>query len=233
MYKQHPGLFLGYAAWLLLPYAGLVLLHMSGVNSELGNVLASFFLFAQAFFMIWITLLFPLMVKELVDHKKLQNPLQQKMWKLLPSAIFVALLETAVVLGGLLLLVIPGIVFAVWFMFALPSVLLDGTKGVQALTLSRALVRGRFWRVAWLGFGGPSVILLAYVLLTNLVIALFTLIGNVSTETLLALPPPLWVDIVTYVAEIFFLPWVLIYGTLLYLDVKEVKSTSTLDPLAE
>lgn len=48
---------------------------------------------------------------------------------------------------GLLLLVVPGFIFFVWFVLAGPVVEVEGRRPVAALRRSRELVRGSFWRV--------------------------------------------------------------------------------------
>lgn len=64
------------------------------------------------------------------------------------SYIFITILTALAVVGGLILLIIPGIMFMVWFSFA-PYVLINEEKrGTEALSRSRELVRGRFWQVA-------------------------------------------------------------------------------------
>lgn len=64
-------------------------------------------------------------------------------WKLIAVDIVFGL-ATAV---GLLLLVVPGVVFFTWFALAGPVVELEGTGVRAALARSRRLVRGRFWTV--------------------------------------------------------------------------------------
>ena len=223
MYRKHAGLFAGYAAWLLLPYAALVLLHLTG--DPTGGFLATLFLVVQAFLLVWMMLLFPLIAYEIACGKKRLSPdaLQQKLQRLLPSAMFVALIETAVVLGGFILLIIPGLIFTIWFMFATLSVLFDETRGMRALAFSRELVRGRFWRVAWLGICGPFVIFLCYLFVVNLLVTVFATAGQMSLETITTNPPPLWIDIVAQLGEVFTLPWLAIYATLLYMHVRETK----------
>ena len=54
-----------------------------------------------------------------------------------------------IIVGGSLLLIIPGLIFAVWYYFFLYAVVLDNMQGMSALSLSRTLVRGRWWRMAW------------------------------------------------------------------------------------
>lgn len=50
-----------------------------------------------------------------------------------------------IVLGGYVLLIIPGIILTVWYTYALPCVI-DGDRGVKALSNSKSLVKGRFWK---------------------------------------------------------------------------------------
>jgi hypothetical protein len=61
--------------------------------------------------------------------------------------IAVDLLFSAMVLVGFVLLIVPGIVFLVWFSLAGVVVKLEGRSAIDALRRSRELVRGSFWRV--------------------------------------------------------------------------------------
>lgn len=58
------------------------------------------------------------------------------------------LLYSLAVLGGLLLLVVPGLIFAVWYSQATYAAVEDGLSGLAALRRSRQLVRGHFWDTA-------------------------------------------------------------------------------------
>lgn len=53
------------------------------------------------------------------------------------------------VLGGLILLIVPGIVLAVRYSMAFPAAVLDGARGKDALDRSKELVQGRGWAVFW------------------------------------------------------------------------------------
>jgi hypothetical protein len=66
-------------------------------------------------------------------------------WPILVTSIIVPLIT----IGGLLLFIIPGIIFSIWFSFALTSVVLDGKKPKEALTYSKSLVMGRWFQVLW------------------------------------------------------------------------------------
>jgi len=54
-----------------------------------------------------------------------------------------------VVTGGLMLLLIPGIIFIIWFMFAAYILILEDTGGLNALLKSREYVEGHWWGVLW------------------------------------------------------------------------------------
>jgi hypothetical protein len=56
-------------------------------------------------------------------------------------------LVTAVVIAGALLLIVPGLIFFVWFAFVAPSIEIEKRGLWDAFRRSRELVRGRFWIV--------------------------------------------------------------------------------------
>ncbi|MFA5128207.1 MAG: hypothetical protein WC457_04395 [Patescibacteria group bacterium] len=64
-------------------------------------------------------------------------------------AIYTAVLVCLAVLGGTLLLIIPGIIFSIWFCFSYLAVIFDEKRGVAALTESKKMVSGRWWKILW------------------------------------------------------------------------------------
>lgn len=70
-------------------------------------------------------------------------------WRIMWSYLWVAFLVQFVTTGGVILLVVPGILFAVWFSMAIFVLVGDDIKGMGALLRSYAYVRGRWWRVTW------------------------------------------------------------------------------------
>lgn len=64
-------------------------------------------------------------------------------------ALITSLITSLIVVAGLVALVIPGIVFAVWFAFAVYLTILDGLRWRDALRASRALSAGRWGAVLW------------------------------------------------------------------------------------
>jgi hypothetical protein len=76
--------------------------------------------------------------------RSLRKALTGMFWRLA----VVSLLQTVVFLVGLVLLVIPGLLFAVWFAFAPVAVVLDEASGTGALKRSKELATGHHWRTA-------------------------------------------------------------------------------------
>ncbi len=63
-------------------------------------------------------------------------------------ALFSSLLAGLIFIGGTLLFIVPGIVFAGWYLFVVYEVVFDQKRGLAALRGSKALVAGRWWHVA-------------------------------------------------------------------------------------
>ncbi|HOX30378.1 MAG TPA: hypothetical protein P5080_04525 [Candidatus Paceibacterota bacterium] len=66
-----------------------------------------------------------------------------KIWDFAWIACLVGLIE----LCGYLLLLVPGIIFSIWFSFATIVFLFENEKGMNALLKSREYVRGKWWNV--------------------------------------------------------------------------------------
>lgn len=94
----------------------------------------------------------------------------QKAWSLLLSMLWVAFLTGLAVIGGSLLLIIPGIYLAFALTFSQTVLVDQGIRGTQALAASRALVKGRWWATAGRMFTGGFVF--------GLLIAVCTGIGS-------------------------------------------------------
>lgn len=73
----------------------------------------------------------------------------QKAWKLLIPGILAALLTALITLGGLILLIIPGLYLGMLLFFSLHAVVIEGKKPMDAVHASKELVQGRWWQVFW------------------------------------------------------------------------------------
>lgn len=66
----------------------------------------------------------------------------------IPSYLALAILTGVLVLLWSLLLIIPGIIFSVYYSFAVYAFFFEGQKGIKAIKRSKALVKGYWWPVA-------------------------------------------------------------------------------------
>ncbi|MFH1253083.1 MAG: hypothetical protein V1664_02000 [Candidatus Uhrbacteria bacterium] len=228
LYKKHFKLLAGYAAWLLLPYAAMVLISLSTANNLFLDTLITLCNVAQGLVGLWLVILIPLLIRDLIKTEKISITNQQtKVWQILPSVVFVALLEALVILGGFILLIVPGIIFWVWFSLSQMAAILDNKKGTAALSFSRELVRGKFWPVLWRLLIGPAAIVLTATVISGLIIMGLALITGSSFDTVFGPTPPLWADIIATVLETFVMPLVAVYMTLLYLDITKNKTVES------
>lgn len=110
----------------------------------------------------------------------------------LPLLLTLSLLALVTFLGYLLL-IIPGIIFSVWFTFVIVIMINENVWGLAALKSSRNLVKGRFWKVA--GYSAFCLVLtfiysLAVSLLTSIIPGakwigqLFSSILNIPIQTI-------------------------------------------------
>ena len=90
-------------------------------------------------------------------------------WQRIWSMAWILSLAGAIISAGFMLLVVPGIIFAVSLMFALYPLYADGTRGMDAVMASRRYVKGRWWNT----FGK-----LLLIWLIALVLQLIPLVGS-------------------------------------------------------
>lgn len=93
--------------------------------------------------------------------------------KMMPL-LWIGIITGLAVLGGLVLLIIPGIIFAIWYSFASYILFTEDKRGVAALQASRYYVKGNLGRV----FGRGIVIGLCLIVFSIVV----DLIGNIFTD---------------------------------------------------
>lgn len=215
-----------YVSWLLLPFAGFVAVQFIP-DENISLLLGSILTLVELLVYIWLTIFLVRIFDQLADKKEPDyTALQTTVWPTVYPLLIVGAIEFLTILGGFVLLIIPGLVFAVWFTFSQISVILDGKRGIEALSFSRSLVQGRFFEVAAYVLTGPLVILLAYAGVTAAVILLAT--GG-STELVAAFfneDAPLWYVIFDTLLQIFItFPLIQIYGVLVYKTVKKLERT--------
>jgi hypothetical protein len=128
------------------------------------------------------------------------------------------------VLIGSLLLVIPGIILFVRYIFASPVVVLEHTAYSSALRRSRELGRGYWWRILFAYLIGQVVIFILYIGLSIALWILFNLleVPDISVQTIF--------DVAT---TLVFTPVGCIYTVLIYYDLRIRKEALNLDTIRE
>lgn len=155
LYRSHAKLFIAYMGLLFIPAAISIILSIWGTlnyaNGSVAFILLAILFAAVYISSAWISLAFlRVMVKayEGVHPAPIQMELKAAVHLLIPS-LWVAILTALYVLGGFLLLIIPGIIFTVWYGFTFYTVAIDGKRGTEAMRASKLLVKGRWWSVVW------------------------------------------------------------------------------------
>jgi hypothetical protein len=134
------------------------------------------------------------------------------------TPLFFAILLAAVGIAlGLLLLIVPGIYLAVRWFFVPQAVVLEDARGTGALTRSSVVVQGFWWRT----FGLVIMVNLAAALPGLVLAAPFTAIAS-STDR------AVWSMVGTICAEAVTAPFVALFSTLLYYDLRARRAEATI-----
>jgi len=227
LYRQAFNVLIGYSAWMIPPYLLLVALMLLVPQDKiLTDYVLIYVLISiiQGIVVVWVTNALTLTINKLSKKEACDaDEINHQSWQLVVPLLMVALLGTLVILGGFILLIIPGIIFAIWFSFAQISVILDNKRGTDALSFSRSLFSGRFLPMLRRVVIGPLLIAIVHILILAFVIGIgFVFSGNI--ELVLEQEVfPIWPDILENLLTVFMLPIYLIYWTLLYRSVKESK----------
>lgn len=126
----------------------------------------------------------------------------------LGPVLVVSLLSGLIIFGGLLLLFIPGLIFAIFLAVAIPALVVEDLHGTAAIGRSWNLVKGNFWHVL-------GTIIVAG-LITGVIGAIFTAIGG--DNFFLS-----W--IFGSIGSVLTVPFSALVAVLLYVDLR-VKSES-------
>lgn len=100
-------------------------------------------------FGLWSSLALTLAIKSLWKDS-VSLPWKEAYQKTLPKIwpmIYTSALVSLVILGGSILLIIPGLIFTVWYSFSAQEILFDDQRGLGAMRASKQLVVGRWWSI--------------------------------------------------------------------------------------
>lgn len=159
LYKQHTKLFLKYTFLLfIVQFVAAVIAYFWKLPFILNSatafiILAIFTLLyiAAQLASIWFSIALIRVIASCylnLPNPDLKTVLEHSRQLIIQGFIAIVLASLATV-GGFVLLFVPGIIFGLWFLFSLHAVSIDSETGLQALSKSKQLAKGRWWPVFW------------------------------------------------------------------------------------
>jgi hypothetical protein len=188
-------------------------------NAIDGSVFAALTMLAGLIYLVGMIWAFAALLNKV---HKLDEPMTLKQAFMSAKPLIVPLIVVGFLAGlfsliGFLLLVIPGIIVAVWLSFSYYIVVNENKTGMEALKASKAYVQGYWWPV----FGR----LILVVIIVAVLSGVFSTIFGFFDKNLGAL--------VNGIISLALAPFVLLYQYNLYLDVKRVKGGTPSEVVAE
>jgi len=182
IYKKNFKLFLFIILIIYLPI-NIILNLVPGTSETFGGVMAYLRLtqILELVLGIIATMAIAYAVNKIVNHKK------PELWESIKSALLVwdkailtALLAGLILIVLYLLLIIPGIIYSVYYTFALYTVILKDKKYKKALDYSKSIVKGRWWRV----FGIIIVVTLLFSFVAGIISSPIAIYENYITNVI-------------------------------------------------
>ena len=214
IYKRRLGTFLGI---ILIPILIMTLLPSKFAAGGVGFQIVSAILFSVVIFIsqAWGQIALIYAIKDSQEGIGITESYRRGWHKIL-SYLWVLLLAGFITFCGLLLLIVPGIIFSVWFSLAVFVLIAEDLTGINALLKSREYVKGRwgsvFWRILFIG--------------------LFSLLLSfVSIFIFKFLKIPFAREINQFVMGLILTPLVMIYSFLVYKNLKVLKGEFVFSPI--
>lgn len=196
----------------VLPLSGVsYAILLGGKGKALSVLIAAPFIIVAVFAFLWsfavmTQILIAATQDKAVSIMEAHRMIRSRIWPFI-GAYFIYLL---VVTGGTVLLVIPGIIFAVWYSQT-RFIVLDQTVGVkESLSMSRRYVKGHGWSVFFRYF----LIMFIGLVLSAILEALFSRFSSAGSLTLSTM--------LMSVFDIFWTSFALVYGFELYRQLKAI-----------
>jgi hypothetical protein len=225
LYKNNFQLFMKIIVWLLIPTAIMSLLSAIKISPVAVIPINLLFFLVSLFLGLFISIAITITIdallkKEKVDLKTIYNLSYSKIL----SYLWVSILAGLAMILGTFLLIIPGLIFAVWFSFSAYVLVLENVKGAAALKASKNLVKDRFWPVLWRWFAPYAV----YLILTTFAIVIsIYLIGFALGVPATGFDEvtPWWSSLISNVVYLVLWPIFVNIGVILYQSLKKEKGS--------
>ncbi len=128
-------------------------------------------------------------------------------------------LYSLIVLGGLILFIIPGMLWGVLYILAPYAVIIEGTSGRAALSASRALTEGKNIFIYVFGFG-----VLFFLVISTPLFLITLLVGVMLGDPMIGFvaPKPEWARTIELLGQIPHETFFIIFNVLLYKSLRKV-----------
>lgn len=231
LYKKNWRSLLAYLLLLLLPsivlsILGVISLFLTAyvpASALLNNLIILLIVAAGVVFALWASIALAQTLKKLAqnqpagDWRAVFVDNSRYLW----PVIYTSALVAVIIFAGAMLLIIPGIIFGVWYSFVFYQVIFEDKKGVGALKESKKLVMGRWWAILW-RLLVPAVVFGLFAILINYLLDLpfYFIFGPGSTITKITN------NIVSSLINVAVSPLTALATILLYLNAKETLSAA-------
>lgn len=237
-YRKFPKLMMGFIALLFLPsfFVGITKFSLDLVKlvyGGMGTVIVFWILgsILMSLLSLWFSLAYILAIADIDNNsapQKISAYLKKSRGFIVP-AFGLGLIVGLIVLGGFILLIIPGILFSIWFVFVLQARVLDQKRGMTSLSASKTLVNGNWWGVFWriaLSIFLVSIIIRIFGSILNNIFQIN--FNNLTFQSLTIFS--LIVTILIAFVQAAMTPFATAIPTILYLDLKRRKALPV-DPM--
>ncbi len=233
-YRTHPKVILKFTLLFFLP---IFVVELAGFSVDLisivyGIVPTGALLFivgaiCMSLLSLWFTISYIQALADMDEGRPLQATKEylKKTARLILPVFGLSFLVGLIVVGGFILVIIPGIIFSIWFTFVAQARVLDKKKGVSALGFSRTLVKGNWWGV----FGRIVVGILAVLAIMAVYQSIVNMFSHFDVDTLTFQKLTVFsfiLTIITSAVQAIVTPFASGIPTILYLDLKKSKPAS-------
>lgn len=187
----------------------------------------------MALLSIWVVIRLMQASLNIVDEKKelLSAEDSGKTWNFFWPLLITGLLQLLIILGGSLLLILPGIYLAVALAYSPLSIIDRNLKGMEAIKASYRLVKGRWWSVVWRETAAGIIFALGMMIVLGLVQSLISLVAlgpagiTAVADTTSASPMyQATMDLFTSIAEAATMPIFIILRAIIYRALQKTQS---------
>lgn len=222
IYKQHFFDYLRLLVWLLVPAVLSSIVFILPISPLSQRITDGALGTIAALVSLWLSVVLVDLTLSYVKGVTIKKYTAWNMFWRIIDLIMISLLQGAIILFGLLLFIVPGIIFWIWFSFARYAVLIDNkSPGSESLINSKKMALGRFWQIAWRWIGSYVYFGIFFGLI---IMATLALIGALFGDPRMAFQfdeKLWWSELIIGVLSTLVTPIFIAVGVVLYEDAKK------------